>query len=94
MEVDTSIQDERGFNIDLGFRGIFKNVINYDLSIFMLFYKDRIGAVYRVDSATYRLYQYRTNVADSRNIGVESLFEIDVLRLLNKLMISFKFMVS
>ncbi len=84
LEVDTNIQDERGFNVDLGFRGIFKNVINYDLSFFMLFYKDRIGAVYRVDSATYRLYQYRTNVADSRNIGVESLFEIDILKLLNK----------
>ena len=83
LEIDTNIMDERGFNADLGIRGIFNDLINYDLTFFYLFYKDRIGAIFQVDSATYRLYQYRTNVADSRNIGVECLLELDLLKFFN-----------
>src|SRR5262249_8789958 len=36
------------------------------------------------DTTTYRYYRYRTNVADSRNIGFEGYAEADILRLLGK----------
>jgi Fe(3+) dicitrate transport protein len=38
--------------------------------------------VLKTDPATFRYYRYRTNVADSRNIGLEGFAEADVLKLL------------
>ncbi|HIF14724.1 MAG TPA: TonB-dependent receptor, partial [Bacteroidetes bacterium] len=84
LEVDKDIKDERGFNTDIGFRGRFFKAINYDISFFCLYYRDRIGEMYRVDSSTFRLYRYRTNVADSRNVGIECLIELNILRLIKK----------
>jgi Fe(3+) dicitrate transport protein len=35
------------------------------------------------DEATSRIYRYRTNIADSRHIGLETFWELDFLKLLN-----------
>lgn len=79
--VDPNIKDENGYNADLGSRGNLWGWMYYDLSVFYLRYNDRIGSVFARDS-NYMPFRLRTNVADSRNIGVEFLVEGDVLKAL------------
>lgn len=78
--VDPNLQDEKGFNADFGYRGSYKDLIAFDISAFYLFYRNRIGFTLEYDSVRFNLYRFRTNVSSSRNIGVESVFEIDYLR--------------
>lgn len=40
--VDPGLKDERGYNIDMGFRGTYRNWLYVDVSAFYLSYKDRI----------------------------------------------------
>lgn len=84
FQVDPNLKDEAGFTLDGGFRGIIKNVLYYDVSGFLLMYHNRIGTVLKTDSLTYQVIRYRTNVSDSRNLGVEAFAEMDWLKLFNK----------
>jgi len=81
--VDPNITDENGFNADLGFRGKFKNIFTYDVSVFMLKYNNRIGEILQTDESNFTVYRYRTNIADSRNLGVEFFVESDILKIFN-----------
>jgi len=76
LRVDPNIQDVRGYNADLGYRGSVGQWLNFDLSAFYLAYNNRIGTTFNRDG-----YQYRTNLADSRSLGIESFMEADVLAL-------------
>lgn len=80
--VDPNLRDEKGYSADIGVRGNIKHVINFDVSLFYLKYNDRIGAIQKVNDSSYQIYRYRTNVSDSRNVGMESFVELDVFRLL------------
>ncbi|MDN3671087.1 TonB-dependent receptor [Echinicola jeungdonensis] len=80
LVVDEDIQDERGYNFDLGIRGGKSMKFNYDLSFFYLRYQDRIGAILKTDPENYRIYRYRTNIADARSMGLEAFGETDILR--------------
>ena len=82
LVVDPNLKDEKGYSSDLGIRGTIKSYFSYDVSLFLLNYQDRIGSVLLTDSATYNLYRYRTNIADSKSYGVESFFELDVWKLI------------
>lgn len=79
--VDNNLKDETGFSSDLGIRGQIKKYLTFDASLFYLQYNNRIGSVAMVDSFTYIPYRYRTNIANSRNIGAECFSEIDVFKL-------------
>jgi Fe(3+) dicitrate transport protein len=77
--VNPNLQDERGFNADVGVRGRVAGVVYWDVSAFFLSYAQRIGWVLKSDAPPLFLpYRYRTNVADSRTLGVESLVDVDV----------------
>ncbi len=81
--VDSAIRDERGYTFDIGMRGKKRNVFSYELTFFVVAYKDRIGQVLRADQAPLFIdYRYRTNIADARNAGVELMGEVDVWRVL------------
>lgn len=88
LVVDEQLKDERGYNIDLGFRGYIRRLANYDLSFFYLRYRDRIGTVLRTEpdprfnNLVNRTYRYRTNLADAAMTGLESLVELNANRLL------------
>jgi len=84
FQVDPNLKDEKGYTMDGGFRGIIKDVLYYDVSGFMLSYQNRIGTILKVDTLTYQIIRYRTNVSDSRNIGVEAFAEMDWIRLIKK----------
>lgn len=79
IQVDPNIQDEKGFNADIGIRGIVNKCFYYDFSIFYLQYNDKIGEKV-VDN---QLYKIRTNISDARNIGVELFAEFDFLKCFN-----------
>lgn len=89
LEVDENITDERGFNVDLGVRGARSGFFRYDISLFMLSYKDRIGSVLRKEPdpkfnyLVDRTFRFRTNIADAAIVGVETYIEGDVLRLIS-----------
>ena len=78
--LDSLITDENGFNADLGIRGALLPWLNVDVSIFYLQYNDRIGVLLPAASTIL----FRTNVGDSRHIGLETYAEMDVLKLLKR----------
>jgi Fe(3+) dicitrate transport protein len=78
-KVDPNLKDETGYNIDLGFRGSYKNWLYADVSVFYLKYNDRIGSIFTRDT-NFMVYRFRTNVSDSRNLGLELLLEGDILK--------------
>jgi len=81
--VDPNLKDETGYNIDIGFRGNYKSWLYLDVSLFYLKYNDRIGSIFAKDSS-FMTYRLRTNVADSRNAGMELLLEGDVLKAITR----------
>tara|TARA_R110002049_G_scaffold283996_3_gene464512 strand:- start:472 stop:1914 length:1443 start_codon:yes stop_codon:yes gene_type:complete len=81
FRVDSNLQDETGYSADIGIRGNYKDIINYDVSAFLLTYNDRIGLIARVDDQLFNVYQFRTNISNSRSYGIESFIEVEVLKL-------------
>lgn len=81
--VDPDLKDETGYNIELGFRGNFRNWFYTDISLFYLKYNDRIGSIFVTDTS-FMTYRLRTNVSDSRNLGLEMLFEGDILKAISQ----------
>ncbi|RDV17253.1 TonB-dependent receptor [Pontibacter diazotrophicus] len=75
--VDQNLKDESGYSTDLGFRGNISGILNYDASLFYLAYKNRIN-FQNIPGTTNRI---RTNVGDSRNLGLETFVEADLLKL-------------
>ncbi|MFP4093523.1 MAG: TonB-dependent receptor domain-containing protein [Cyclobacteriaceae bacterium] len=76
--LDSAITDERGFNIDLGLRGKLGKRLSYDMSLFYLRYNNRIGFLLLADQPPLFLdYRFRTNVGDSRHIGLEAYGQLD-----------------
>lgn len=78
FKIDENLTDETGFNFELGSRGNIKEIFGYDLSVFYLYYHDRIGAVLEQDPFDLILKRVRRNISDSRNIGIESYLEYDI----------------
>ncbi|MBI1193416.1 MAG: TonB-dependent receptor plug domain-containing protein [Bacteroidetes bacterium] len=77
FQVDSALRDERGFSADIGLRGTRGRWLHLDASLFLLMYRDRIGQILTTDPVTLRTYRFRTNVADSRAVGLELLTEVD-----------------
>jgi Fe(3+) dicitrate transport protein len=84
FQVDPNLKDENGYTADGGIRGAVKNILYFDISGFLLKYNDRIGTVLKTDTISYQIIRYRTNVSDSRNMGVEAFAEVDWMKLIKK----------
>ncbi|MCU0467326.1 MAG: TonB-dependent receptor [Arcicella sp.] len=74
--IDENLQDARGFNFDLGYRGKVRNFLNFDVDYFYLNYDNRIGTITQINSAGQR-YQFRTNLGRSVSQGFEGYVEFD-----------------
>lgn len=68
--IDPKLKDAKGYNVDLGYRGYFKNYLNFDIGAFYLNYDNRIGTILQNNVA------YRTNIGTSVSKGIESYVEI------------------
>lgn len=81
--IDTNITDEKGYNLDLGFRAEKPGYFDLDISGFVLSYDQRIGEILKkVDdpiliSTTKR---FRTNISDALIYGLEIFIEGDVIK--------------
>ncbi len=79
FRIDPDLQDERGFNFDIGAKGGIKNKLTFDISAFALLYDNRIGTTIQEDTLLFSTYQYRTNIAKSITLGIEAVAEINLL---------------
>lgn len=70
VPVDANLKASRGVNADYGVRGTAGDFFSYDVSLFFLFYDDRVAVVNGV----------RTNAGQSEHYGIESYAELDLLR--------------
>ena len=87
--VDENLKDERGFTTDIGLRGSYNDFLSFDISAYQVAYNDRIGTILRSEpnpvfnGLVDRVIRYRTNIADAKIYGVESLIQVELLKLLN-----------
>lgn len=73
--IDSTLMDERGYNMDLGLRGkLFEEVLRFDVNLFHLKYKNRIG----LGSDPVKDVAIRANIGDARIIGLEAYAEVDL----------------
>jgi Fe(3+) dicitrate transport protein len=81
--IDPNLKDASGFNADIGFRGTFKNYLNFDFSIFYLSYNNRIGGVRQFvnNDPTQGTFIYRTNLGETVNKGIEGFVNLNITRL-------------
>jgi Fe(3+) dicitrate transport protein len=83
--IDPNLQDARGFNAELGYRGSWKNILTFDVDGFWLRYDDRIGTIRRfVPGGTTATQQFRTNIGTSVHKGVEAYVELDLVHALTQ----------
>jgi Fe(3+) dicitrate transport protein len=80
--VDSNIGDERGYTFDFGIRGNVKNVILFDVSTFLISYKDRIGFVLR-EFDFGGVKSVRDNVGDAILYGIESMVDFNIKEIIN-----------
>jgi Fe(3+) dicitrate transport protein len=81
IRINPDIQDEKGFTADVGLRGNAEDIFTYELTLFYLAYKDKIGQLLQTDPVLFNDFRYRTNVSDARNVGIEAFAEVNLLRL-------------
>ncbi len=75
--INPSINDEKGYTLDLGIRGTYNKKFSFDSSLFSLIYKDRIGFIQKVFQDG-NVKSERGNVGNAQIIGLESLLDFDL----------------
>ena len=79
--VDPDLEDAKGFNVDLGYRGKIKDYLSFDISGYYLQYNNRIGTITVTGTPSYRLI---TNVGSSTSKGAETFIEFNPIRAFSK----------
>jgi Fe(3+) dicitrate transport protein len=69
-KIDKNLKDASGYNMEAGVRGKVLGYLQYDVSLFSLLYKNRMGTLVFQDNAG-GSYTYKTNIGDSRTNGIE-----------------------
>lgn len=80
--IDPNLKDSKGYDIDLGYRGSYKNILQFDVNAFYLFYGNRVGLLSEKD-ANNNPYLLTTNIGDAVSKGVEAYMEVSLAALLN-----------
>lgn len=69
-QIDKKLKDAFGYNAEFGIRGkVFKR-LQYDISLFRIEYKNRLGTLVLQDNNG-QSYTYKTNIGNSRTNGIE-----------------------
>lgn len=83
MKINPDLQDEKGFSTEIGIRSKNKSALQYDFSLFALFYGKRIGEYFREDPESPGTFQrYRDNVGDGLSYGLEGMLKYDFSKLI------------
>lgn len=80
FRIDPNMQDETGFNADLGIRGQLFNSLRFDVTGFLMVYNNRIGYVQATDPELFSVYRLRTNISNARTFGIESYIRWDAVK--------------
>lgn len=75
-----NLRDNSGYVAELGLTGRWKRFLRYDVSLFHITYRNRLGGLFQTDVTTGQPYVLRTNLGDTRTRGVEALLEATLLR--------------
>ena len=76
-KIDKNLKDASADNIDIGYRGNLKNILNFDFSLFYIKYKNKISTIEKTDDTL--TYLYRTNVGSAEHKGIEAYVELNIL---------------
>ena len=79
--VDPNLKDSKGYDIDLGYRGQLKDILQFDINGFYLMYGNRVGQLTLKDQAN-KNYLFTTNIGDALSKGIEAYISISFARLL------------
>lgn len=82
--IDPNLKDSKGYNADLGYRGLYKKFLNFDVSVFYLSYQDRVGRINQFvnnDPTSQVTYLFRTNLGETRNKGIESFVDLNITKM-------------
>lgn len=75
--IDQNMKDASSNNVDLGFRGIIGDYLNFDVSLFYMHVTNDIGIIEQTyDTLTYQL---ETNTGADNHKGVETYVELNIL---------------
>ncbi len=77
--IDPNLKDVKGYDVDLGYRGNYKNIVSWDVNGFYVFYGNRIGLT-TFTGADSMKHLYTTNIGDAVAKGIESYVEVSLLR--------------
>ena len=77
--IDPDLKDSRGYDIDLGYRGHYQDILNFDVNGFYVFYGNRPGLITQkqTDGTS---YLFTTNVGDAVTKGIEAYAEVSLLK--------------
>jgi Fe(3+) dicitrate transport protein len=75
--IDPNLKDASGYNADLGYRGVYKGFINFDVSIFYLSYNNRVGLIRQQSNNL-----FRTNLGETRNKGIEGFVDMNITKMI------------
>ncbi len=78
--ISPTISDEKGFSFDIGMRSSITPWIYVDCSTYLLYYGNKIGEYYHVNSKTGAVERYRDNVGTALTYGFESLVNWNINR--------------
>jgi len=75
--IDPNLKDASGYNADLGYRGVYKGFLNFDVSIFYLSYNNRVGLIRQQGNNL-----FRTNLGETRNKGIEGFVDMNITKMI------------
>lgn len=80
--IDENLKASSGINVDFGYRGSYKDFLAFDVSGYYLLYKNRIGNLlkYTDNDLTKSSFILKTNLGNTRSIGLECFIEADVVK--------------
>jgi Fe(3+) dicitrate transport protein len=79
--IDPNLKDSKGYDIDMGYRGSYKNIVRFDINAFYLYYGDRIGQL-NLNGANNTTYLYTTNIGNAVAKGVEAYVNVSLWKLM------------
>ncbi|MEP7142724.1 MAG: TonB-dependent receptor [Ferruginibacter sp.] len=80
-KIDPSLKDSKGYDIDLGYRGHYKAVLQFEVNAFYLFYCNKIGLISQKNTAGVN-YLFTTNIGNSVTKGIEAFGELSIMKLI------------
>lgn len=77
-QADPNLENSFGHNAEFGIKGDLLGRLTYDLNVFQILYRKRVGSLILTDNNG-QSYVWRTNIGDSRTNGVELYAELKVV---------------